>query len=662
MIALLGACLLILGPAILLGWKARDSIRTQLGLAYAKNTALLTQQKILTPLIHDLSLTQQLANSAVTRDWILDENNKNLRDSFFREAESYRKSLFSHTYFITLEGSQNHYFNQPGTPITNTPRFRLSRDDARDSWYFNTLNSDQMYNVNVDYDTKVKATKVWFNIIVHDGERKIGLLSSGLDFDQFLKEFIASRETGLTTMIVNAGGAIQAHPDPNLVSYRSGAGGEVHRRVFDLLDTEQERHNLRAAMKDMATSPTTTSLTNNVQILWGTFDGKRHMLAVAYIPQLRWYVISAVDLQTTQMLDGHWDSDLLIALIAILVLILLSFAYTVECLVLRPLRGLQLSAEAIATGQYDIPLPKPRADEIGHLSMAFSSMADQIRRYTRNLEDTVQQRTHALERANQEMTIAQKRVNDSIDYASLIQRATLPDRRMQDALGARHCVLWKPRDVVGGDFYIYHEYDGGTLIGVVDCAGHGVPGALMTMLALAVINQAIDDTQSPAVILHKTDEVMRSMFSQNQLTRELATNMDAGLVHLDADQRRLIFSGAKISLFASDGNDVIEYKGGRRAIGDRRQGAFEDTEIPLQPGWTFCLCTDGFFDQAGGEQGFGFGNQRFIALLRDHANRPLDEQAKLFSTALAAYQGDYPQRDDITVFFFRFDEAPYGRS
>ncbi len=421
--------------------------------------------------------------------------------------------------------------------------------------------------------------------------------------------------------------------------------------MFDLLGNDQERTALRQTLRQAEANP------GEVETMWGTIDGKEQLIATAYIPQLRWHVLSAIDLHAAQVLDSRWIWPLVGTLAGLLAILLIGFAYTVDLLVLRPLRGLKQSAKAIAAGQYDSPLPRTRPDEIGELSSAFASMADQVRRHTEELEDKVQQRTQALEKANREMAAAQKKIGDSIDYASLIQRAILPDRQLKASLGEHHFVLWKPRDVVGGDFYIYREGPVDSLIGVVDCAGHGVPGALMTMLALAAIDHAIDSVKShdPAAILHETDHVMRGMLGQEEFTHSLATNMDAGLVRVDHQSKLLHFSGAKISLFASDGNDVREYKGARRAIGDKRQGDYQDVEIPMEAGWTYYLCTDGFLDQAGGEHGFGFGNSRFAALLRNHARRPLAEQADVFAATLAQYQGEQPQRDDITILSFRFD-------
>ena len=386
--------------------------------------------------------------------------------------------------------------------------------------------------------------------------------------------------------------------------------------MFDQLQPA-ERDGLRAAMERAAAAP------DSVQIVEASLDGKPRLLALSYIAPLRWYLLTAVDLHAAQVLEQSWLWPLLATLALMLGAALLGFAFTVERLLLRPQRR----------------------------------RAAQVRRHTSELEGKVRERTRALEQANREMAAAHKQIDDSIDYASLIQRAILPDREMTAALDDKHFVLWQPRDVVGGDFYLYREQSDGCLLGVVDCAGHGVPGALMTMLARAAIDHAIGvaGAHDPAAILRETDRTVRGMLHEESLSRALATNMDAGLVWIDRAARRLRFSGARIGLFASDGQEVCEYKGGRRALADKRQGEYDNLELELQPGWTYYLCTDGFLDQAGGEHGFGFGSRRFGDLLRSHARLPLAEQAERFVARLEAYRGDRPQRDDITILSFRFD-------
>jgi serine phosphatase RsbU (regulator of sigma subunit) len=242
----------------------------------------------------------------------------------------------------------------------------------------------------------------------------------------------------------------------------------------------------------------------------------------------------------------------------------------------------------------------------------------------------------------------------SINYASLIQRAILPDRHLNAVLGERFAALWKPRDTVGGDFYLSRETEEGFVIGVVDCAGHGVPGALMTMLAHATFDQAIDPTRpDPAAILQKADLIARSMLGQDRFDATLASTMDAGIVHFSRRTNTLTFSGARIALFASNGNEVRKYNGGRRALADARQGRFENVEVPLGAGWTFYLSTDGFLDQSGGAEGFGFGTGRLTRMLQDHAPLPLADQIRAFDATLDAWRGHLAQRDDVTLLAFR---------
>lgn len=136
--------------------------------------------------------------------------------------------------------------------------------------------------------------------------------------------------------------------------------------------------------------------------------------------------------------------------------------------------------------------------------------------------------------------------------------------------------------------------------------------------------------------------------------RNIATMMDAGLAYIDFAARRVTFAGAKIALYWADGVEVDAIKGARRSIGDRQVGEYSNQMIELRAERTFYLCTDGFLDQAGGDKGFGFGNARFVEMLRLHATLPLAGQCSAFASTLAAYQGSHPQRDDITMLCFRF--------
>jgi len=654
LLALVLASLLALLPVAVLGWQVLEQVREHFSQVYARNLTLLQREKILAPVSRELALSRRLADSEVTRQWMLDENNPARRALFFREAEGYRQDFRDHSYFAIVNSSLHYYFNDASSPNNLTPHDTLHAGAASDAWYFSTMAAPANFNVNVDLDTPLNLTKVWINVKVRDGDHDIGLAGTGLDLSRFLQDFISSDEPGVTPMLLNPDGLIQAHPDHRLIALNSGthaAATPDSEGLYAQLADATSKASLHQLLLRAQQTP------EGVETDWVQLDGRRQLLAVSYIPELKWLVVTAIDLHAAHVIDASWLTPILAGLLALLMVLLLAYSYVVDRLVLRPLRRLHQSAQAIAAGHYDVALPTGRNDELGELSRAFGLMADKVRANTETLESRVRERTLDLEQANREMVAAHKKIDDSIDYASLIQHAMLPNRLLNDTLGKDHSLLWRPRDVVGGDFYVYRADDSGYLFGVVDCAGHGVPGALMTMLAHAALDQAILQAgmADPAGILARVDQVVRLMLNDNANVQALATNMDIGLAFVDVHSRKVTFAGAKISLYYSDGDSVGELTGSRRAIGDRRIGQFSNAQVALDPRRTFYMTTDGFLDQAGGERGYSFGNGRFSDMIRQHARMPVAEQGEVFSATLAAYQGEHAQRDDITMLCFRFD-------
>ena len=651
-LALVLAALLALVPAGLIGRQVLNSVRNHFGEAYAINFTKLKRQSILAPVSRELALSRRLADSVLTRQWLLDEKNPAKRAIFFKEAEGYRKTFSDRNYFIASAFSHNYYANADDKPLSDQPRYTLDPSKDADSWFFNSLKRADGYNINVNYDEHLKVTRVWLNIDIREGTQKLGIAGAGLDLSEFVKAFIDTNEAGASPMIINQAGAIQAHHNQALIATnQAGSKARQTQTLAGQLPPGEQRDALEAAMKRATAQP------GEVSTLRVTLDGREQLLALSYLPELKWHIVTAVDLEAAQVVDTNWLNIAIGVIVGVIVILLLVFGYAVEILILHPLRTLQLSASAVAKGDFNVSLPPPSQDELGDLSRAFVLMADQIRSNTEELESKIIARTKALEMANHAMQRAHRQINASIDYASLIQRAILPDQPLQHVLGEQHFILWHPRDVVGGDFYVFRAEGENYLLGVVDCAGHGVPGALMTMLARSALDHAMNEAgiAAPATLLNQADSAMRTMLEQGAPSRAIATNMDAGLVYVDRENHRLRYSGARISLYWSDGNDVGEIKGARRALGDRRRGHYTDTEFDLRPGVTYYLATDGFLDQAGGDMGYGFGNTRFVGLLQQHARQPMSEQVSAFDQALKAYQGNFPQRDDITLLSFRFE-------
>jgi serine phosphatase RsbU (regulator of sigma subunit) len=648
-LALLLACLLALVPTVLAGWVVVDQVRSHLGEALARNLTALNVQKVTAPIAVEIAGARQLAGSLSVRDWLAHEDDPARRAQVFAEAGGFREAAIRQGWFLVSDRTLRYYFRNAGDPAAGRHAYTLDRANPGDSWYFGLTASPSPYIVNVNIDRELGRRMVWTNVVVRAADgRPAAVVGSGLDLDAFLSTFVHADQAGVLPMAINGRGALQAHPDARLIAYNSATRETEGEQSLLSLLAPADAEPLREALRAAAAAP------QEARLLRVAYQGRPRLLALQHIPELQWFMVTLVDVDTASLLGRDWAVPLAAVMALMLALLLAGFAYATDRLVLRPLRRLEQSARAMAGGDFDTPLEVARHDEIGALSQAFSQMRGQIRRHTQELEGKVLARTRALAQANDDMAQARRQIDRSIEYASLIQRAILPDRRMAAAPGLRYAILWKPRDRVGGDFYVFHAEEGGYLIGLCDCAGHGVPGALMTMLARAEIEHAVGrlGPRDPAALLSEIDVRMRGLLSED-IAQSLATTMDAGLVWVDTARRSLRFAGAKIALRTSDGRAVREFPGGSRPLGHKRAGDYRNTEVAVEPGWTCYLSTDGFLDQAGGEEGFGFGRERFVVMLRSHAGLPLDRQTEAFLAAFDDYRGDRAQRDDIALLSFR---------
>ena len=401
LIVLLVGFLVVLIAGAVLAWNAIQGIREQFGLDYARNFTQLNSYRIFAPVERDLALSLRFANSEITRQWFLDENNPAKRDLFFKEAESFRHDFLDHSWFAVVASSRDSYYHDEKSHDGTSPVEVYTLE--KDPWFFDSMKTIDTYSVNIDIDPTPNVAKVWFNVIVRDGGRKIGIAGSGLDLASFLKDFITTNRSGVTPMILNQQGFIQAHPDRKRIALNSSSGTQIKSpTLFDQLPDQDSRTQLRAAMVAAQRNPGT------VMTGWVKLDGLRQLVAVNYIPEMQWYVLTAVDLNSAQIIDTRWYVAIMIALVILLGLLGVAFSYAVDKLALRPLRRLQHSAGAIASGRYDIALPPPTGDEIGELTRAFATMASQVRQHTGELEAKVGERTRDLVQARDEAQVANR--------------------------------------------------------------------------------------------------------------------------------------------------------------------------------------------------------------------------------------------------------------
>jgi len=264
-----------------------------------------------------------------------------------------------------------------------------------------------------------------------------------------------------------------------------------------------------------------------------------------------------------------------------------------------------------------------------------------------------------LNAAHGELNKASRHISDSIRYASRIQTSLLPDSASLDGLVHDIAIHWAPRDVVGGDFYWIGLIGERCVIAVMDCTGHGVPGAFMTAIVASVLDRILSDNchDNPARILNQMNRLIKSALRQDQKGNDTTTDdgLDAAVCVIDRARDTLTFAGANIPLLYAANGDMVEIKGDRHSLGYRSSKidyTFRNHVVRLTPGMTFYLATDGVTDQVGAVRRQLFGRRRLTESLRPIHHLPAQQQLDLTLAALCDYRGVEPQRDDMTLIVF----------
>ena len=257
---------------------------------------------------------------------------------------------------------------------------------------------------------------------------------------------------------------------------------------------------------------------------------------------------------------------------------------------------------------------------------------------------------------DQKMVVEEKNkeILDSITYAKGIQEAILPTQGLMQQLLPDNFVLYKPKDIVAGDFYWVDEIENKVVFAVADCTGHGVPGAMVSVVCHNALHRAIHEFHlaKPNEILDKTRELVIETF-ENQ-DREVKDGMDIALCVLDKTKMKLEYAGANNSLYLIRNEELIEYKADKQPIGKYAVNTpFSITAIDLTANDLIYIFTDGYPDQFGGEKGkkFKYKNLKDL-LIRNHTSS-LSEQKGLLDDAFEKWKGSIEQVDDVCIIGLR---------
>ena len=260
----------------------------------------------------------------------------------------------------------------------------------------------------------------------------------------------------------------------------------------------------------------------------------------------------------------------------------------------------------------------------------------------------------------EELTLKNKSITDSINYAKRIQTAMLPPYKMFKSIFPSSFILYMPKDIVSGDFYWINKLNNKIFISAVDCTGHGVPGAFMSIIGFELFRKItnIEGLSRPSDILNRLNEDFHEIFKDvdNVVLRD---GMDVAFCSIDKKDMILEFAGAFNPLYLIRDNKITEVKGDRFAIGldetNFKEQTFKNHLIPIQKGDIIYIFSDGFADQFGGPDGKKYKYRRFRYLLLTLHQLPMEKQHEILENNVMEWRGVQDQVDDILVIGIKID-------
>jgi serine phosphatase RsbU (regulator of sigma subunit) len=284
-------------------------------------------------------------------------------------------------------------------------------------------------------------------------------------------------------------------------------------------------------------------------------------------------------------------------------------------------------------------------------------------------EEVVSQRD-VLEEKSREINRKNKQITDSMNYARRIQSAILPTSQEIKSYLPQLCLFHSPKEVVSGDFYWFEAVQpvyssvtndrrgGGVFLAAADCTGHGVSGAMMSMLGSNSLSQIVNELKltEPAQILHELDTKIRKQLRQDTSASDLRDGMDIALLMFDIDFSKLYFAGAQRPLYLIRNKELIEYKGDKNPIGSGfyDQKTFTLHTIDLLPNDILYICTDGFSDQFDRENKTKFGTKRLKELLQDMQRYEFELHEGIIKNTYLGWKGNNSQVDDVLLIGIKF--------
>lgn len=350
-----------------------------------------------------------------------------------------------------------------------------------------------------------------------------------------------------------------------------------------------------------------------------------------------------------------------IVLFIVILVVIIFLIYRKTRVITNPIKKLVDHVNRISNGNLSERADVSGSIEIVTLSTRFNKMISELEELYNELEQKVRDRTaevvaqkEELEAQRDMLAEQQKHIMDSIQYSKRLQTAILPSHDFVHELFPDAFILYRPKDIISGDFYWFFRTGNKHYFSAIDCTGHGVPGALVSMVGQNWLNYAVKDLklQKPSDILDALNDGVMTTFNERDDESSVKDGMDIALCCVDYKRMKLEYAGAYNPVIIISDGEINQIKGDKFPIGaffKGVRGKFANHELDVKKGDTVYVFSDGYADQFGGPDNFKFMTKRFRELLLEIHQKPMPEQLSILENNLIDWMGGLEQLDDVTV-------------
>ena len=383
-------------------WHYTDSIIKTLnekwGERLIKEQITFDKYRTLLPIRKEVALVREMASNSDVLAMANDDLDANVRKKGLEALEKYRLKFKDRSYFAAFSNSKNYYFNDyENSRAGNQLSYQLSPTNEKDAWFFNALAFDKEYQVNVNEDTVLGTTKVWINYLLKDNEKTIGIIGTGLELGNFLKDTVDIDLESVRNIFVTHTLAIQLDKNPTNIDYSTYSKKENERKKLELIFNDaQDIQQIQKIVNELSQTQNEDKITT----LWAKTDGSKKLVGISYLKDLDWFNISILDPKELAIFDTN---PIVFILNFLLLVALLSLAFFSKIMVIDRIMNLKQNMKKVENGDFDITLEMEKNDEIGELSNQFKLMLDVVSNTQHYLEGKIDERTKTLKESEEKL-------------------------------------------------------------------------------------------------------------------------------------------------------------------------------------------------------------------------------------------------------------------